>query len=113
MGHPKKIADFGWRAIHLMTVETKGLIAAYYGRPAKYSYWNGCSEGGGQGLSEAQRSDDYDGILAGAPANYFVHLQIGAGTRRRFTRTQATLIAPAKLPAITAAVLADATRWTA
>jgi hypothetical protein len=109
LGHPEKIVDFGWRAIHLMTVEAKGLIAAYYGVPAKYAYWNGCSEGGGQGLSEAQRfPDDYDGILAGAPANYFVHLQIGGNwISQAIHEDPATMIAAAKLPAITAAVLAD------
>jgi feruloyl esterase len=109
LGHPEKIVDFGWRAIHLMTVEAKGLIAAYYGTSAKYSYWNGCSEGGGQGLSEAQRfPDDYDGILAGAPANYFVHLQVGGNwISQAIHGDSATMIAPAKLPAITAAVLAD------
>lgn len=109
LGHPEKIVDFGWRAVHLMTVQAKGLIAAYYGTPAKYAYWNGCSEGGGQGLSEAQRfPEDYDGILAGAPANYFVHLQIGGNwISQAIHEDPATMIAPAKLPAITAAVLAD------
>jgi hypothetical protein len=109
LGHPEKIVDFGWRAIHLMTVEAKALIAAYYGMPAKYAYWNGCSEGGGQALSEAQRfPEDYDGILAGAPANYFVHLQVGGNwISQAIHKDAATMIAPAKLPAITAAVLAD------
>ncbi len=109
LGHPEKIVDFGWRAIHLMTVAAKSLIAAYYGTPAKYSYWNGCSEGGGQALSEAQRfPDDYDGILAGAPANYFVHLQIGGNwISQAIHKDSATMIEPAKLAAITAAVLAE------
>jgi len=109
LGHPERVVDFGWRAIHLMTVEAKGLIAAYYGAPAKYSYWNGCSEGGGQALSEAQRfPDDYDGILAGAPANYFVHLQIGGNwISQAIHEDPATMIAPAKLPAINAAVLTE------
>ena len=109
LGHPDKIVDFGWRAIHLMTVEAKALIAAYYGAPEKYAYWNGCSEGGGQGLSEAQRfPDDYDGILAGAPANYFVHLQVeGNWISQAIHENPATMIAQARLPAITAAVLAE------
>ena len=109
LGHPEKIVDFGWRAIHLMTVEAKALIATYYGSPAKHAYWNGCSEGGGQALSEAQRfPEDYDGILAGASANYFVHLQIGGNwISQAIHQDPATMIAPAKLPAITAAVLAD------
>lgn len=109
LGHPEKVVDFGWRAVHLMTVEAKALISAYYGTPAKYSYWNGCSEGGGQGLSEAQRfPGDYDGILAGAPGNYFVHLQIGGNwISQAIHEDPATMIAPAKLPAINAAVLAQ------
>jgi hypothetical protein len=109
LGHPEKIVDFGWRAVHLMTVEAKELISAYYGAPAKYSYWNGCSEGGGQALSEAQRfPEDYDGILAGAPANYFVHLQIGGNwISQAIHKDPATMIAPAKLPAIAAAVLSQ------
>ena len=109
LGHPEKVIDFGWRAMHLMTVEAKALIAAYYGAPEKYAYWNGCSEGGGQALSEAQRfPDDYDGILAGAPANYFVHLQMGGNwISQAIHEDPATMIAPAKLPAITAAVLAE------
>jgi Tannase and feruloyl esterase len=109
LGHPEKVIDFGYRAVHLMTVEAKALIAAYYGSPAKYAYWNGCSEGGGQALSEAQRfPDDYDGILAGAPANYFNHLQMGGNwISQAIHEDPASMISPAKLPAITAAVLAD------
>ena len=52
-----------------MTVVGKALTEAFYGKPARYAYFNGCSTGGRQGLSEAQRfPDDYNGILSGAPA---------------------------------------------
>jgi feruloyl esterase len=52
-----------------MTVVGKAVTAAFYGRPARYAYVNGCSTGGRQGLSEAQRyPEDYDGILSAAPA---------------------------------------------
>jgi feruloyl esterase len=75
MGHPEKYVDFAWRSIHEMTVKAKALINDYYGRPARLSYWNGCSTGGRQGLKEAQRfPEDFDGVLAGAPANYETHL---------------------------------------
>jgi feruloyl esterase len=109
LGHPEKIIDFGYRAIHEMTLRAKELIAAFYSAPAKYSYWNGCSEGGGQALSEAQRyPEDYDGILAGAPANYFVHLQAGGNwISQALHKDPATFLPANKLPAITAAVLAQ------
>jgi feruloyl esterase len=109
LGHPEKIIDFGYRAIHEMTLRAKELIAAFYGSPAKYSYWNGCSEGGGQALSEAQRyPDDYDGILAGAPANNFVHLQAGGNwISQALHKDPATFLPAGKLPAITAAVMAQ------
>ena len=58
-----------------MTVQAKAIITAYYGIGPRRSYWNGCSSGGKQGLVEAQRFPaDYDGIAAGAPANYWTHL---------------------------------------
>lgn len=61
--------DFAERAIHEMAVKTKALTKAYYGREARYAYWNGFSTGGRQGLKEAQANPaDFDGILAGAPA---------------------------------------------
>lgn len=78
LGHPEKVIDFGYRAVHEMTVQAKAIIKAYYGSGPKYSYWNGCSSGGKQGLKEAQRfPEDYDGIIAGAPANNWTHLMAG------------------------------------
>lgn len=61
--------NFAERSIHDMTVVGKAITQQYYGKPAKYSYFNGCSTGGRQGVASAQRyPEDYDGILAGAPA---------------------------------------------
>jgi feruloyl esterase len=69
LGQPEKVIDFGWRAVHEMTTAAKKIVAAYYGNGPKYAYWNGCSAGGRQGMKEAQRfPDDFDGIIAGAPA---------------------------------------------
>jgi tannase/feruloyl esterase len=68
LGHPEKVIDFGWRAVHEMTMTAKKIVAAYYGAPLKFSYWNGCSAGGRQAMKEAQRFPaDFDGIIAGAP----------------------------------------------
>jgi feruloyl esterase len=75
LGHPEKVIDFGGRSEHEMTVKGKAIVEAFYGNAPKYSYWNGCSTGGRQGLKEAQRfSGDFDGIIAGAPANPRTHL---------------------------------------
>jgi len=68
LGHPEKVVDFGWRAVHEMTVLAKRAVTAYYGTGPRYAYWNGCSAGGRQALQEAQRfPQDFDGIIAGAP----------------------------------------------
>jgi feruloyl esterase len=68
VGHPEKVNDFGWRAVHEMTVASKALVTAYYGVAPAYSYWVGCSAGGRQALVEAQRFPaDFDGIVAGSP----------------------------------------------
>ena len=68
-GHPEKLVDNAWRGVHLMTVQSKAIAAAYYGAKPKLSYWYGCSTGGRQGLKEVQRfPEDYDGVIAGAPA---------------------------------------------
>jgi feruloyl esterase len=67
-GHPEKVVDFGWRAVHEMTIASKKIIASRTGRAPAFSYWNGCSAGGRQAMKEAQRfPDDFDGIVAGAP----------------------------------------------
>jgi feruloyl esterase len=75
LGHPEKVVDFAYRAVHETTVKAKAILAAYYGRRARLSYWEGCSTGGRQGLMEAQRyPEDFDGIIAGAPANNQIQL---------------------------------------
>jgi feruloyl esterase len=75
LGHPEKLADYAYRSEHEMTVKAKAIIDAFYGRGPNRSYWNGCSTGGRQALTEAQRfPDDYDGIIAGAAANPKTHL---------------------------------------
>ena len=76
VGHPEKLIDFAYRAVHEMTIAAKAITAAYYGKNPARAYFNGCSTGGRQALAEAQRYPaDYDGIVAGAAANYPSHLQ--------------------------------------
>ena len=73
--HPEKLTDFAYRAVHETVVQSKALIEKYYSRGARLSYWNGCSTGGRQGLMSAQKyPEDFDAILAGAPANFQTHL---------------------------------------
>ena len=77
LGHPEKLVDFAWRAMHEMAVHSKAIIRTFYGRGPQLSYYQGCSTGGRQGLMEAQRfPDDFDGIIAGAPVNNMVHLNV-------------------------------------
>jgi Tannase and feruloyl esterase len=74
--HPELITDFAYLAIHDMTVTARKVIAAYYGTGPKFSFFNGCSTGGRQGLMEAQRyPGDYNGILSGDPVIGYTHLQ--------------------------------------
>lgn len=71
--------DFGWRAVHLTAKTSQDLVRAHYGSKAKYSYWNGCSTGGRQGLMEAQRfPDDFDGYIIGAPVYDYTGQQMTA-----------------------------------
>jgi hypothetical protein len=70
--------DFAHRSEHLMAVIGKQLVQAFYGQAPSYAYWNGCSTGGRQGLRMAQDyPEDYDGILAGAPAIHWDRFQAG------------------------------------
>lgn len=75
--HPEKVIDYGHRALHLATVNAKAIAQAYYGTAVKRSYFMSCSNGGRQALMAAQRyPDDYDGIIAGAPANDWTGLML-------------------------------------
>lgn len=106
LGHPEKIVDFAYRAIHEMTVAGKATMKAFYGDGPQHSYFANCSNGGRQALMEAQRyPQDYDGILAGAPANYWTHLLASAlWDAQATTSDPASYIPPSKIPAIAHAV---------
>jgi feruloyl esterase len=72
-----KLIDFAYRAMHEMTVQSKSIVGAYYSRPPRLSYYQGCSTGGRQGMMEAQRyPEDFDAIIAGAPVYNMVHLNV-------------------------------------
>src|SRR5262245_7229738 len=76
--HPEQLIDFAYRSYHETTLKAKALVRAFYGKPPERSYWIGCSSGGYEGLMEAQRFPaDYDGIVAGAPANNWTRLMAG------------------------------------
>jgi feruloyl esterase len=106
VGHPEKVIDFGHRGIHEMTRVAKAVVATYYGKAPERSYFAGCSDGGREALMEAQRyAEDYDGILAGAPANNWTPLLTTAGyDTQALTLDPASFIPPAKIPTIAAAV---------
>jgi feruloyl esterase len=109
LNHPEKIVDFGHRAIHETAVAAKAVIHAFYGEAPKHSYFNSCSNGGRQALMEAQRYPaDYDGIIAGAPANDWTELMSSAAYGLNVLLTDPASYFPAsKLPAIEAAALAQ------
>jgi len=76
LGHPEKLIDYAYRSEHEMTLKAKAFIDKFYGNAPRFAYFDSCSSGGKQGVTEAQRyPNDYDGIIAGAPANYMMHLQ--------------------------------------
>jgi Tannase and feruloyl esterase len=107
-GHPEKITDFGWRAVHLTAERAKDVINAYYGKPPQNSYFDSCSDGGREALMEAQRfPQDYDGILAGAPAYSWTHLiTSGVGLLQSTIGDPHGYISSFKLPAVEQASLA-------
>ncbi|HEV3329535.1 MAG TPA: tannase/feruloyl esterase family alpha/beta hydrolase [Bryobacteraceae bacterium] len=108
LGHPEKLIDYAYRSEHEMTLKAKVLIEKFYGNTARYAYFDSCSSGGKQGVTEAQRyPNDYDGIVAGAPANYMMHLQAERlWIAQSVHKNPASYIPPEKYPVIHNAVLA-------
>ncbi|MCF5662324.1 tannase/feruloyl esterase family alpha/beta hydrolase, partial [Pseudomonas syringae] len=99
---PQKRIDFAHRAVHLTALASKKLISAFYGQQAEYAYFSGCSDGGREALIEAQRyPDDFDGIIAGAPAlNFQVQKTLYHGwmTRSNTGPDGKPILLAAKLP---------------
>jgi len=108
LGHPEKLVDFGYRAVHEMTVQAKAMVDAFYGAAPTVSFWNGCSLGGRQGITEAQRYPaDFDAIVAGAPAVNSMRLHgVRMAMNLQVHATTESYIPPAKYSMIHDAVLA-------
>jgi feruloyl esterase len=106
LGHPEKVIDFGYRAVHEMVVKSKAIIAEYYSRNPRLSYWNGCSTGGRQGLEDLQRyPGDFDGVIAGAPANNPRSAAQVMWVAQAVHRDEASFIPSSKFPVIQRAAL--------
>ena len=107
VGHREMVVDWGYRATHLMTTVAKAIAKTYYARDPQQSYFMGCSTGGHQAITEAHRyPDDYNGIVAGDPANNRVRLHMNGYWGYEATHVDpASYIPPSKLPMINKAVL--------
>jgi feruloyl esterase len=105
MSNPQKAIDYAYRAVHMTAVTSKEIANAYYGQPVQHAYWNSCSNGGRQGLIEAQRfPDDFDGIIANAPWVSQTGFTIGALWNQR--AMDAVQLTPAKLDLLASSVMA-------
>jgi feruloyl esterase len=109
IGHPEKVIDYGYRAVHQTAIQAKAILHAFYGNGPSQSYFVGCSEGGREALIEAQRYPaDFHGIVAGAPATYLVHLGVKQLWDARALRDNpASYIPPAKLAVLQNAAIAQ------
>jgi feruloyl esterase len=107
-GHPEKLVDFGYRAIHEMTVAAKTVVTSHYDAQPARAYFSSCSTGGRQALIEAQRyPDDFDGIAAGDPSWDQMRLYAARVWLNTYVnRTPAAVIPPGKYPMMHDAVLA-------
>ena len=107
LGHPEKVIDFGYRAMHEMAMQSKAIIQAFYNRGPRLSYYQGCSTGGRQGMMAAQRfPEDFDAIIAGAPVYNVVHLNVSqVALQVGMLRNPARLVPPEKRTLLANAVV--------
>ncbi|HYS25792.1 MAG TPA: tannase/feruloyl esterase family alpha/beta hydrolase [Vicinamibacterales bacterium] len=107
MGHPEKLKDFGYRAVHETAVQSKQTITNFYGMAARMSYFNGCSGGGRMAFQEMQRFPaDFDAILAGAPGYNRVNQSVQMLMNAKATLDNpASMIPASKYPVIHRAAL--------
>jgi feruloyl esterase len=107
LGHPEKLTDYSYRAVHEMTVLAKAIVGSFYGSSPKTSFFNGCSLGGHQALTEAEKYPaDFDGIVAGAPSMSWARLNVARVYINRYVnRSDDSYIPPEKYSLIHDAVL--------
>ncbi|KAJ7713366.1 tannase and feruloyl esterase [Mycena olivaceomarginata] len=95
-GNSEVLNDFTFRSIHVAAVVGKEIVAAYYGRPHAKAYYSGCSTGGRQGtMSALKYPEDFDGIVAGAPATNSNGLLHWAGMLARYIGAPNPTLSPA------------------
>jgi hypothetical protein len=105
LSNPQKAIDYAYRAVHLTATTAKDITKDYYGKAVSRSYWNSCSNGGRQGLIEAQRyTDDFDGIVANAPWVSQTGFTIGAMWNQK--ALSEAPVTPAKLALVADKVMA-------
>ena len=107
IGHPEKLVDFGYRAIHETSRLSRLILNAFYAKPQRQAYFVGCSDGGREALMQAQRfPEDFNGIVAGAPANNWTHLMAGfVGNEKALFTDGASLLPASKLNLLQAAAI--------
>jgi feruloyl esterase len=107
VGDPEQLVDFAYRSAHEMTLAAKTIVTTFYGSGPRLSYWDGRSTGGRMALTEAQRfPENFDGIIAGAPANFSSHqaarmMSVALAVHppsREASADEASYIPPAKYP---------------
>ena len=97
-GHPERLIDYQYRAVHELTTVGKTVAARFYERSPERSYWWGCSTGGRQGLKAIQRyPEEYDAVIAGAPANNWSPLMLLSILIERELQSAASLLPKLKL----------------
>ncbi len=105
MSNPQKAVDYAYRAVHVTTTTAKDMVQRYYARPVSKSYWNSCSNGGRQGLVEAQRfPQDFDGLVVNAPWVSQTGFTLGAMWNQR--AISAAPLSAAKLALLSQQVMA-------
>ncbi|HEV8147472.1 MAG TPA: tannase/feruloyl esterase family alpha/beta hydrolase [Bryobacteraceae bacterium] len=106
-GHMQRVIDFAHRSVHVTAEAAKAIVLAHYGRGQAHAYFTGCSQGGQQALTEAQRYPrDFDGIVAGDPANYWTRHYVGAHLwiTHAMEKNPASYVPDTKIPALADAV---------